>query len=225
MKRMIPLGVTLILAAATASAQDFDKSKHPWARYKAGTSVSYILTMDMGPMGAHTGTITQILKEVTNKNFTRTIRNAVTMMGQEQVQEEEESEAFPVRTGEETLTVDGKEYPCVTWKASGKKRGQDTEACFWITEDGSKLLKVSEKRQDQEFSVTAVKLSDETETGGKKYDCVRLEGKMTNPTGESVITIWSDWDGLPSGFVKVSMKDEKNSTEVTFTLSEVKIAE
>ncbi len=224
--RIIPFGAALFLAAATASAQDFDKSKHPWARHKVGTSSKHTITMDMGQMGNFSGSVTQTLKEVTEKGFTTSSRHEMNMMGQQQVQNQETSEDFPVKEGEETLKVEGKEHPCVIWKAKGKKNDQDTEKRFWITKDGTKLLKFSETRTGEKVEATAVKLSEQVEAAGKKYDCVKLEGEMATPQGPSKIQMWANWD-IPGGMVKaaIEMKSGEITTKATFLLTEIKIAE
>lgn len=220
MKRVLIGSVSFVLLAAMAMGQDFDKSKHPWLKYKAGTSVTFKLTYEVGEMKQE-GTMKRTLAEVKeNEYITKTKYD---MMGQEQ--EREETEQFPEKSGTETIKVDGKELKCTVWVSKGKRGENTSESKMWIPEGSEVPVKITFKVENEEDGeLTAVKLSEQVTVGDKKYTCVKLEGKLTAQMGEFKAVAYASGD-VPGGLVKMTADGEIQGNKLTINneVSEVDI--
>lgn len=188
-----------LLLALFAPQEKLDPSKHPWAKWKPGTWVKYRITQQIGE-NKFEGTGTSTLSKVTDEEYL--VSTKYDFSGQ--MMEEEESETIPMKDGEETLTIEGKEVECVIWKSNGKKGGTETEYRTWAAKEGSRLLKIVGKGGDV-MDAVAVRMSESVEVGGKKYDCVRLEGSVSGKTGEGTAVFWTT-EEIPGGWAKMEMK-------------------
>lgn len=203
---------SFVLLAAAAMGQDFDKSKHPWLKYKAGTSVTFKITYEIGEMKQE-GTMTQTLAEVREKDYVTKLKYDV--MGQEQ--EREEVEEYPVKGGTETLKIDGKDVKCTIWVTKGKRGDNGSESRMWIPEGSEVPVKVTFKVENEEDGeLVAVKMNEEITVGGKKYTCVKLEGKLNAQMGELKAVAYACGD-VPGGLVKMTANGDVQGNKLTIT--------
>ncbi len=202
-----PSGTELMRGGAQ---EKLDPSKHPWAKWKTGAWAKYNLVRQVAD-DRTTGTMTTTLTKVTGEGYTT---NAKYMFGGETF-DEEKFETIPVKDGEETLTVEGKKYECAIWKSTSKKGEKKTEYRVWATKSGDRPLKLV-GQGDARLEVAAIKLSESVEVSGKKYDCIRLEGKVTRPGHDGKLTWWMA-EGIPGGLVK-GEEEFSGDLELTGTL-------
>lgn len=200
MKRTILALAGLLTAGSAALAQkEFDKERHHWAKYKAGTSVTWTMKVDAGGNKAE-GSLKQELKEVGASSYT--LLHAYDLAGQKS--EEEETEDLPTRSGEETLKIGGKEYKCVIWSSKSKK-GETTGATrMWLADGVKTPLRLEIKEGDETSTLTAVSLSEKLKAGGKEYDCVKLEGDMASQGHKGKGKLWLNPE-IPSMTVRMDV--------------------
>lgn len=196
---MTKLAAVLLALLIFAPQEKFDPSKHPWARWKAGASVKYKATYAMSG-GSSESDFTQTLSKVTEKDYT--VTTTVEVMGQKN--EGEEVWGFPENVGQEALTVEGQKYECTIWKSKGTKGGVDSENSVWVPTGKDFALKMISKGQEA-MEYVAVKLADPITVREKKWECVRLEGKIHSQEPEMTMTLWMN-SSVPGGWVKSEMK-------------------
>lgn len=218
MTRAISGALALLLAAAPAAAQDekLPASKHHWMKWKTGTTTQYKLNLEFGGQKQELE-ITYKLTEVAAGSYTIMV---VTKGGADE--ERTEKQDVPVKSGQEKITVAGKELACTVWKSKGTRNDVAGEQTFWIAEGTSMPVKMAAKTEGQEeYEVTATSLKEEVTVGGKKYECVRLAGKMILGGGEMEIVFWMS-DKIPGGPAKVELKGGDGALSGTMELTEAK---
>jgi hypothetical protein len=186
--------------------QDFDKSKHNWLRFKPGTFVKIKIAMERGGQKQE-ATMRQELADIKDKEFCLKV---VFEMGGES-QEQLETHTFPVKDGEETLTVDGKEYKCTIWKVTQSRAGQTMNNRVWMADGINVPIKMITKGQAEDTEFLASKLHDEVSAAGQKFDCVRLDGTNKAAQGEQKGSLWFSSD-VPGGLVKLESSGEAKVT-------------
>ncbi|MBI2901328.1 MAG: hypothetical protein HYY17_14180 [Planctomycetes bacterium] len=201
---------------AAAPPQDFDKSKHPWTKWKEGSYAKLKMSTEMGEMKQE-GSITYTLTKLTDKDFT--VSTAVEAAGN--THDDAETEEFPTKAGEETLTVDGKKFECVIWKSKGTRGGSESETKVWVPKGKDFALKIT-TTGGQEVSFTAVKLGEKVKVMEKEFDCVRLEGTIGQGGSDMKATIWTH-PSIPGGMMKGEMKLKAGEQEGTITLELVEM--
>lgn len=207
----------LLFALVTTAPQDkLDPAKHPWMKWKAGAWVKYNISQQAGDQKAE-GTALGTLTKVTDADYTVAMKYEI---GGQTI-EEEEIETIPVKDGTETLTVAGKKYECTIWKSSSTKGEKKTEFRVWATNTDYRILKMIAKG-DSTFDVTAVAMTETLELCGKKYDCMRLEGNVSEQGHDGKMICWIT-DGIPGGWAKMEQKfSGELEVAVTMELAEFK---
>jgi len=183
---MLPSIAVAALAQIPLLQEKFPVEDHAWLRYKLGSWIKNQVTVDAGGQITE-GTQTLTLKEVTGDDYT--IEDTSTFAGQEVKPNKYES-GNAVKSGNEKVTVAGKEYPCTVWKALGKKNGEPTDTRFWIPEGKKNPVRVSFKQKDSEGDMTAVSLDEKVTAAGRTFTCAKLEGKIRTNGLEGTITAW-----------------------------------
>lgn len=232
---LIAVSVLLVAAAPFDSAcglaqgkqedKKVDKSKHPWAKWQPGSYVKFKVLNDMGVMKQE-GEITQTLTKVTDEEYTLKIENKIG--GQDQTQEQTSDLAAgsvkcdpdAEKVGEETLTVDGKEYKCTIWKSVAEQGGSEVETKAWIADGMDLALKAVSKVAAPvqiETEMTAVKLSEEVAVGDKKINCMKLEGKIKMAMGEGTIVNWMSLE-VPGAVAKSATALSMSGMKMTATM-------
>ncbi len=211
------IGLIMTAAVALGAAQESGRDKHPWAKWKSGTSVAYTMTVEAAGMKME-GDLTLTLSQVTEKGY---VVKQVSGVGGNN-QESTEEEGYPSKDGTETLKADGKEHACAIWKSAGKRGEKSTESRMWLPEGRAVPLKWATKADGQaEADLVATKLSETVEALGKKYDCVRLEGTLSPDGGLSFkSTFWAHAD-VPGQIVKLVMESADAGLKVTLELSKI----
>jgi len=204
----------LALAAALllAPQDEFDKSKHPWLKWKEGATVEYTMSQEMGEM-KNEGSYTLKLSKVTDKGYT--VMTTVDMGGSSN--DTEDTQELPVKDGEESVTVGEDKYDCVIWKNKGSRSGEESETRIWLAKDKGLPVKLVTKGK-QGFEVTATKFGENVEADGKKYECVRLEGKMEMGQNEAKFTMWYSPE-VPGGAVQAKIEFEMGENKGTILVT------
>lgn len=203
-----------IAFALFATAQDFDKARHPWGKWKVDSFAKYKMTIEAGG-GMFEGEYKSVLTELKEKEYST--RHTSSFMGAEQ--EENEAESFGEKKGEETLKIGEKGVKCVVWATSGKRGEKATTGKVWLSPDSESVYKMSWKAGDDDHGeVTATKLSEKITVGGKEYDTVLLEGEMTvTNVGAMKGKMWMH-PSVPGGVVKMTL--ESDDTKIAIVLAE-----
>lgn len=194
--------LALLLAGSTAFAQDkkFDLGKHPWAKFKAGSSATF--TMDIQANGqAINGTYSLTLKDVGKANVTTSI--VIEMQGQQQ--ESEEVEDLPTYVGEETLKIDGKEYKCEIWTSKSNRDGSESTSKYWVCESTKVPLKLEVKDGELTGAITAVKFGEKLKVGDKEFECAKFEGELPIQGALMKTSMWMNPE-IPGMAVKMEME-------------------
>ena len=196
-------------------------SRHPWARWKPGSSVK-IENLN-NRFKSYSVTVLKKTSETTV-----TIDNKLYFNGKlstDKIKEEQLGlEYVPVdpaakKTGEEKIVVEGKEYSCEVWEVAipGKS---PMERKVWVTAAVPmplKLIEVSKAKFGAYRRVlTATKLSEKVDAAGRSINCVRLEG-ITTYTKTGKKTGWTRWVSLdvPGGYVKEERRPQVGRASVS----------
>ena len=196
------LAIALILSVA---AQDFDKSKHPWTRWKVDSYAKYKMTVEAGG-GSFDGEYKSVLTEMTDKGYSAV--HTSSFMGTERA--EKETETFGEKKGEEKLKVGEKEHACVVWSSSGKRGEKETTAKLWMTGGTEVPVKMTWKSGDDDTGeLTATKLADKIAAGGKEFEAVLLEGDSTSAElGAMKCKLWMH-PSVPGGVVRMELAGDQ----------------
>lgn len=202
MKHMALCAAAVVVSVTVCQAQEFDKSKHGWLKFKVGSWVKFKLSLDVAGQKLE-GDVKEELAKVDDTGSTTKVS---AKLGEDEFPSEE-SESLPTRDGEETLKIDGKEHKCVIWKSKGKRDEKETEVRVWMAEGAASPLRITSKVEGEDFDFTAVKLADEVSAAGKKLSCVKMDGKMVMQGTELKGSLWMNPD-VPSGMVKLTAEAE-----------------
>ena len=197
--------LAVALALGLPAGQDFDKAKHPWAKWKVDSCTKFAMKIEVAGQtfdGEYKSTLTG-LKE---KEYS--LRHVSSFMGA--VQEEVETETYGERKGEEKLKVGDREHECVVWASGGKRGEKDLSSKLWIPAGKEVPLKMTWKAGDDENGeFTTTKLSEKVTAGGKEFDAVLLEGEMTSAElGAMKGKIWMN-ASVPGGVVKMELSGDQ----------------
>lgn len=203
------------LALALPAVQDFDKAKHPWAKWKVDSRIKFKMTIEVAGQTIE-GEYRSALTELKEKEYT--LRHVSSVMGAEQ--EEFETETYGEKKGEEKLKVGDQEHECVVWASSGKRGEKELSSKLWIPAGKEVPLKMTWKAGDAESGeFTATKPSDKVSAAGKDYDAVLLEGEMTSPElGAMKGRIWMH-ASVPGGVVRMELSGDQ--AKITVELADV----
>jgi hypothetical protein len=209
----------ILLALALLAPQErLPVERHPWMKYKVGTSITYTITFEGGGQKT-TGEAVYTLKEKTDDGYVRTAKTTFEGAGEER----SEQESRPVRGDAEAVRVGGESKDCVVWTASGKGGEGEVQVRFWLPAGGSLPLRVASKTASgDETDLVATSLKEEVEALGKKFACVRLEGKRKTPQGELALSVWMA-EGIPGGGARLEMS-VPGGGKITLVPKEVKEA-
>jgi hypothetical protein len=212
--------VLLLVALVALPQEKLESSRHPWLKFKVGTSVAYTITSEMGALRQE-GRLTHVLKEA--KDGAYTVEVKVAQLGIEQTLEEKDS--LPVKVGQEKLTVAGKELACTVWESKGTRGPHAASSKVWLAEGIATPVKIIAKVEGQEENeMTAAAFEEKVTAAGKEYACARLEGKSKGPLGEAQATVWVS-DQVPGGLVKMVGKGKVQGALATTTLELAGVSE
>lgn len=190
-----------------------------WAKHTAGSSVTLSISMEAHGH-AMTGTHTETLKEVARD--ARTIATTHVLMGQ--TLESDRTEDLPLRGGEETLKIDGKEYTCTVWSVKSRRGERESEAKVWLAEAVATPLKLEIVQGGESSVLVAVKLGERVSAGGKDYDCTLLDGELPSERGRAKARVWMSAE-VPGMTVKMELDLPGHRTmKLAVELKEFKIA-
>ena len=195
------LAVSLLLFAG----QEFDKTRHLWAKWKVDSSAKYTLVVEAVGQKLE-GDYVLSLAELKDKELT--IRQRTNILGAEH--EAAETESLPEKKGEETLKIGDKEYPCVVWTSSLKRGEKDGTAKVWIPAESEVELKIAWKAgEDDRGEFLATRLSDKIKAAGQEFDCVLLEGELTSREFGTVKgKLWVS-PRVPGGMVRMELASDE----------------
>jgi len=210
----------ILLAIAGIAQDEMSKDKHPWMKYKVGTTVSFKMKIDAGGQQVE-GTMKQELTELKDKSYTT--KTAFDVMGQQN--EENEVEDIPTKGSEETLKIGDKEYKCTIWNSKSKRGEKESTNRIWVADGMNVPLKLEIKDAENTSTILASAVGDKIKVGEKEYDCVRLEGDMATDMGKAKAKFWMNAD-VPGMAVKLSfdIKGDMGESQMTFELDKVDIA-
>lgn len=188
-----------------AAGQDFDKTKHPWTKWKVESFAKYKVTIEAAGQTLD-GEYKSSLAELKEKEYST--RHVFSFMGADQ--EETETESFPEKKGEEKIKVGEKEHACVVWASSGKRGEKELSSKTWISGATEVALKMTWKAGAGETGeFTATKLGDKVDAGGKEFDAVLLEGEMTtDELGTMKGKLWLA-ASVPGGILKMELASDQ----------------
>lgn len=209
----------LLAVLAHAPQEKLDASRHPWLRFKAGTSVAYKVTSEVGVLKEESQ-MTYSLKEIDEGGFTLEVK--VAGIGKEQAMDGKEGPYLKV--GEEKVRVAEKDHACTIWESKGQRGPYSTKTRYWLAEGIAVPLRLVSQVDAQESDVVATSLSEKLAIGGKEYDCVRLEGKTKNAQGEAETTVWLS-DPVPGRLVKIAAKGKVQGAGMTTTVELAGVSE
>ncbi len=214
------MNLALLALLALLPQEKLDPSRHPWLKFKVGTSVAYTLTSEVGALKQE-GRLTHVLKEVRETDYTVEVK--VAQLGLEQTLEGKDG--VPVKVGEEKLAVAGKDLSCTVWESKGTRGPHATTGKYWMAEGIPIAVKIVTKVEGQEDNeMTAVAFGEKVTAAGREYACVKLEGKSKGPLGEAQTTLWAS-DQVPGGLVRMIGKGKVQGNAATTTVELAGVSE
>lgn len=197
MKSLLLAFVLLVLCGA----QGTEKTTHPWCKWKPGSFVKLKVDKDFETI--------YTLKEVKENSYTLGMTSLLNGKKlPETPMKSSLGELCPhcsptaVKTGPETLTLEGKDYACSVYTVSSANGGRVQKV--WMTEGLELPLKIYVKTPEPllgEETIVATKLSEDLAVGKKKVKGVVYEGKGTAPGGAKTSALWLSTE-VPGGVVK-----------------------
>ena len=215
--RALLLAAFVLLLAAAADAQEkrkFDKSKHPWVRFKVGSWVSFKVTVSPPPPDQVARELKWELKNSGEGKYV--IKETQNFMGSEKT--ETKMSALPTYVKSETVKIGTEEHVCHVWKSveMGDK-GRKTEALLWV-DDKHRLIKMKSEGAEA-IEAEAEGLDVEIEAGGKKLTASKLSGTIKKPLAgiKGKVTLWAT-DQIPGGTAKMVIEGDIQAIKMTMTL-------
>lgn len=188
--------------------------QHPWLRHKPGSTATYKSTITYGAL-TQEGALTYALKEGgADGGYAVSVKAA--QLGQEATSEE--TFGPPAKAGTETIRVGDRDFACTVWTSTGRRAGKPLTARWWIADNAPLPLRVHLAVEGEEdFDVTARALDEALTVDGRRYACLRLEGRSRTGGEESRVVLWSSPD-VPGGVVRMTGAGTIKGQRITSTL-------
>jgi hypothetical protein len=182
---MAALLLTLLLAAQPAP-EKFPVEDHCWLRFKPETWVTNKIVVEVNGKVVET-VQKQRLKERSDEDYVIEVTES---LNGRLLATHMNWSSNGVITGKETLTVDGKEYPCQVSIAKGRREEGETESRYWMPKGNKYPLKVEFKQPNFEGVLKAVAVDEKVKIGEREYLCSKMEGKVKQGPSEGTMTVW-----------------------------------
>lgn len=201
--------MTLLLLSAALQASD-----HPWARHKAGTSVTYLTVMEFGGTSMKSSE-SWTLKEVTADHIVMTVVGDQTPETQHKIPL---SNPATSDLGSEGFGVEGKRFRCTIKQVV---QGDTTVTSWVCPEAPGGFVRSVTKAPQAETTTTLVKLSDPQKIGATSVDCWVLETVAKNAAGETRFRLWNS-SAVPGLQVRYTLDGPGTRVERTVTAYDIK---
>lgn len=182
---MPALLLTLLLAAQSVQ-EKFPVDDHCWLRFKPETWVTNKIVVEANGKVIET-LQKQRLKERSGDDY---VIDVTESLNGQILATHTNRTSNGVINGKETLTVDGKEYPCQVTTAKGRRDEGETEYRSWMPQGNRYPLKVEFKQPNFDGVLTAVAVDEKVKIGEREYLCAKLEGKVKQGPSEGTMTVW-----------------------------------
>ena len=189
---MALLLIPFVVGLVSSPQEQFEKTKHPWLKWKVGAYAKFRTTMS-----GKDGTITLKLIKIVETGYT--LSKESHMFGMTQLKED--AITIPQNVGVETLVIDGQRLECAVWAQKGTEGGEAIERKVWVPKAKDFAVKIETTGGD-ELKLEAKKLKEEIGIESKKYVCVRLEGTRRVPSGRVKMVGWQNAE-VVGGLVKL----------------------
>ena len=198
--------------------EKFPAEDHPWLRFKTGTSVRSLITIQDGDR-VDQGIQTLTLKERDGEKYAIEEESTLSL-GPKTINRT----AAAAKTGKGIVTVDGKPLTCAVWTATGERDGRPTETCYWIPEGQKNPARVTFRQDGVEGDLKAVSLNESLKVADRAYACVKLEGTIRTPRGKGPATIWTSHE-IPGAQVRMDLTLETPTGKVAFKVEAFEVKE
>ncbi|HZE99238.1 MAG TPA: hypothetical protein VE981_19695 [Planctomycetota bacterium] len=180
------MSLLIALFLSCPAQEKYPAADHAWLCFKTGTSITNRIAVESG--GNNFETLQKMtLKEKNGDDYV--IEETGTANGQELPARLNKTGTGTV-TGQENITVDGKEYSCQVSLAKGQRVDGETETRYWMPQGNKYPLKVRFKQTTMTGEVTAVALDEKVKVGDTEYLCAKLQGKVKLQDSEGTMTVW-----------------------------------
>ncbi len=200
-----------LLFAALAAQDALEPARHPWMAWKPGAAARYRITLELGA-ARQDGGIAYTLADTGPRGYT--LKVLASQLNKELLSEQQD--AAPLRAGNESITVDGKDISTSSWTSRGVRGGLVCETRLWLRPEGGAPLKMTSKIDGQEdLTLAAAALEDVVKAAGREIRCVRLEGRDALKNHQ--VTAWFSPE-VPGGLVKMVTRAKRGGQDLVSTL-------
>jgi len=205
----------LVLLGLVLLPQDrIPSDRHPWLRHTPGAKAAYKSTLQYGALTQEGGLTYALTEAGDDGRYTISVKAA--QLGQEATSEE--TFGAPAKTGAETIRVGDRDFACTIWTSTGRRGGKPQTARWWIADGAPLPLRVHLAVEGEEdFDVTAQALDEALTIDGRRYACMRLEGRSRTGGEESRVVLWSSPE-VPGGVVRLTGAGTLKGQRITSTL-------
>jgi len=200
------------LLQALAPQEKFPAEDDAWLRFKPGTWIENKITMEVG--GETVVSVQkQTLKEKDGGDYL--IQETGSSGGQDLPPHRSRQRVGTIN-GQETIVVEGQDYPCKISVAKGQREDGEVEVRYWMPKGNKYPLKVSFKQKNMEGEITAVVVDEKMKVGDREYECARLEGRVKYGLSEGTMTVWLNQE-IPGGQARAEMTLSGTTGQVKIT--------
>lgn len=211
------LSIAILLFVAQ---EQYPAGDHAWLRFKPGTWIKNKVIVKANDSKRETFQ-KLTFTEKSDKDYS--IEEVTTIDGKDQPAAVRKSSPGTI-VGKETLTFEGKEYPCSISAATTQNPEGAGEMKFWMPKGNKYPLKVVFTQAGFKGEVTAVAIDEKVKVCGREFVCAKLQGKVKVNDADGTLTVWLS-QSIPGAQAKMELKLDTPQGEFTMSVDPVEIHE